>query len=42
MNHLKSLSFTGVPKGAGNPTVTRRAKLVARLEEQRALAVDPS
>ena len=41
MNHLKSLTFTAVPKGAGNPTATRRAKLVARLEEQRALALDP-
>ena len=42
MSHLKSLNFTAVPKGAGNPTATRRAKLVARLEEQRALALDPS
>jgi len=42
MSHLKSLSFTAVPKGAGNPTATRRAKLVARLEEQRALALDPA
>jgi hypothetical protein len=42
MSHLKSLSFTAVPKGAGNPTAPRRAKLVARLEEQRALALDPS
>ena len=42
MSHLKSLNFTAVPKGAGNPAMTRRSKLVARLEEQRALALDPS
>jgi hypothetical protein len=42
MSHLKSLTFTAVPKGAGNPTATRRAKLIARLEEQRALALDPN
>ncbi len=42
MNHLKSLSFTAVPKGAANPTLNRRVKLIERLEEQKALAQDPS
>jgi len=41
MNHLKSLSFTAVPKGNANPTLDRRAKLILRLEEQKALAQDP-
>jgi hypothetical protein len=41
MNHLKSLSFTAVPKGAANPVMSRRLKLIERLEEQRALAQDP-
>ena len=43
MNHLKSLSFTTVPKGAAvNPILMRRAKLIARLEDQRTLAKDPT
>lgn len=42
MNHLKSLSFTTVPKGAVNPVLVRRGKLVTRLEEQKTLAQDPS
>jgi len=42
MNHLKSLNFTAVPKGAANPVLTRRTKLVERLEEQRSLFQDPS
>jgi hypothetical protein len=43
MNHLKSLSFTAVPKGAAvNPILMRRAKLIARLEDQRTLAKDPT
>lgn len=42
MTHLKSLNFTAVPKGGGNPVLVRRAKLIARLEDQVALAKDPS
>ena len=43
MTHLKSLSFTAVPKGAAvNPILMRRAKLIARLEDQRTLAKDPT
>jgi hypothetical protein len=42
MNHLKSLSFTTVTKGAGNPVLMRRAKMIARLEDQRNLAKDPT
>jgi hypothetical protein len=42
MNHLKSLNFTTVPKGAVNPVIIRRGKLVTRLEEQKALAQDPN
>jgi len=42
MNHLKSLSFTTVPKGAVNPVLVRRGKLVTRLEEQKSLALDPN
>lgn len=41
MAHLKSLNFTTVPKGAANPILSRREKLIARLEEQKALAQDP-
>lgn len=42
MTHLKSLSFTAVPRGGDNPVLARRAKLIARLEDQIALAKDPS
>jgi hypothetical protein len=42
MNHLKTLSFTTVTKGAANPVLTRRAKLIARLEDQCNLAKDPA
>ena len=43
MNHLKSLSFTAVPKGErADPVVTRREKLIARLEDQKTLAKDPT
>ena len=42
MNHLKSLSFTAVLKGSANPTLSRRAKLISKLEEQKALAQDPN
>ncbi len=39
---LKSLSFTAVPKTAGNPVLNRRVKLIERLEEQKALLNDPT
>lgn len=42
MTHLKSLSFTAVMKGTGNPTLARRAKLISRLEGQKALVNDPN
>ena len=42
MNHLKSLNFTTVAKGSSNPTLSRRAKLISKLEEQKALAQDPN
>ena len=43
MNHLKTLSFTAVPKGERvDPVVTRREKLIARLEDQKTLAKDPT
>lgn len=43
MNHLKSLSFTAVPKGErADPVVTRREKLIARLEDQKSLVKDPT
>ena len=38
---LKSLSFTAVPKTAGDPTGMRRAKFIEKLEEQKLLLVDP-
>jgi hypothetical protein len=39
---LKSLSFTAVPKIAGNPVLVRRAKLIERLDEQKTLLNDPT
>ena len=42
MNHLKSLNFTAIAKGSPNPTMSRRAKLISKLEEQKALAEDPN
>src|SRR5580692_5735301 len=39
---LKSLSFTALPKSANDPIQQRRAKFVARLEEQKLLLKDPS
>src|SRR6185312_1571105 len=39
---LKSLSFTALPKPATDPVHIRRAKLISRLEEQRALLDDPN
>ena len=42
MNHLKSLAFTTVARGAANPVLARRANLIARLEDQKNLAKDPN
>jgi hypothetical protein len=43
MHTLKSLTLTAVPKQQlNNPVLTRRAKLIARLQEQKALLVDPT
>src|SRR5215470_11743746 len=39
---LKSLTFTNLPDRSRDPVANRRAKLVARLEEQRQLLQDPS
>lgn len=38
---LKSLSFTAVPKTAGDPVNMRRAKFIEKLEEQKLLLTDP-
>lgn len=42
MTALKSLTFTTLPKLGANPTLDRRAKVIARLEEQKALLNDPN
>jgi hypothetical protein len=42
MTVLKSLTFITLPKSSVNPTFDRRAKIVARLEEQKRLFADPS
>jgi hypothetical protein len=42
MPSLKSLSFTALPKSAHDPVQMRRAKFVARLEEQKLLLADPN
>ena len=39
---LKSLSFTALPKAANDPVQQRRAKFVAKLEEQKLLLKDPN
>ena len=42
MQALKSLNFTAIPKRSfDNPVHLRRAKLIARLEEQKALLDNP-
>jgi hypothetical protein len=33
MTSLKSLTFTTLPKSTVNPTLDRRTKIIARLEE---------
>jgi len=42
MTALKSLSFVAMPKVETNPTVLRRAEIVKRLQDQKALALDPA
>jgi hypothetical protein len=42
MSALKSLTFTTLPKIGANPTLDRRTKIIARLEEQKLLLNDPN
>jgi hypothetical protein len=42
MNTLKSLTFTTLPMHGGNPILDRRAKVIARLEEQKLILKDPN
>ena len=42
MSALSSLTFTTVPRIGANPTLDRRANIIARLEEQKLLLNDPS
>ncbi len=42
MSNLKSLAFTSLPKTENSPIQFRRVRLIERLEEQKALAKDPS
>jgi SOS-response transcriptional repressor LexA len=42
MTALKSLTFTTMPVMGGNPTLDRRANVIARLEEQKLLLNDPN
>jgi hypothetical protein len=42
MKGLKGLTFGAINKGRENPALARRAKLVHRLEQQKALALDPT
>ena len=39
---LKSLTFTTLPTPSANPTLDRRARTIARLEEQKLLLKDPN
>lgn len=39
---LKSLTFTTIPTPGGNPTLDRRDRVIARLEEQKLLLKDPN
>jgi hypothetical protein len=39
---LKFLTFTTLPKPGANPALDRRLKVIARLEEQKALLNDPN
>jgi hypothetical protein len=40
MTSLKSLNIVPLPKSGGNPTLDRRARIIARLEEQKLLLND--
>jgi hypothetical protein len=40
MTSLKSLNIVPLPESGGNPTLERRARIVARLEEQKLLLND--
>ena len=42
MTALKSLTFTTLPSQSGNPILDRRAKIIARLEEQKLVLKDPN
>jgi hypothetical protein len=39
---LKSLTFATLPTPSANPTLDRRARTIARLEEQKLLLKDPN
>ena len=39
---LKSLTFTTLPATGANPTLDRRTRIIARLEEQKLLLADPN
>ena len=42
MSTLKALNFVALPKTIkSDPTIAKRMKLLAQLEQQRALALDP-
>ena len=40
MTILKSLTFAALPATGANPTLDRRARIIARLEDQKALLAD--
>ena len=42
MTALKSLTFTTLPQVTANPTLDRRTRIIARLEEQKLLLADPN
>jgi hypothetical protein len=42
MNALKSLTFTTLPTQGTNPILDQRAKVIARLEEQKLILKDPN
>ena len=42
MTALKSLAFMALPKRGNDPVLNRRAKVIARLEEQKQLLSDPN
>lgn len=41
MKTLKTLVFSAIPQADADPRLSRRAKLISKLEEQKALALDP-